>query len=204
VNESTTAYAGPYPRTRSYVDQLPDGLGSFPDCTGKASIIRKVYEHARLPLAGLPDPVQKLIDSPPPPSVRIPQVQVLAAIVAMVEARGLRGEAEREWVVGAATALFSSPMYRILMWAASPRMVFKSANVRWSAFFRGTALRSDVGANTGTIALDAPPRMFNRDLAGIFTSVIDAAVNYTRSDDLRAELSLNRFGDGAIEYVGHW
>ena len=75
------------PRLGAYLAQLPAGLDSHPECTAKASVVRKVYEFARdNPLVGLPEPLQRLLDEPLPSSTWVPQAQVLAAIVAMVEA----------------------------------------------------------------------------------------------------------------------
>ena len=65
-------------------------------------------------------------------------------------------------------------------------MVFKSANVRWSAFFRGTELRSRVGNREARLQLVAPPRMFNEDLAQIFVTVIAAAAAQSRGPNAEA------------------
>jgi hypothetical protein len=52
-----------FPRLEAYLEQLPEGLDSFPECRAKASIHRKVYEHSGLPLVGLPPRLQDLIDN---------------------------------------------------------------------------------------------------------------------------------------------
>ena len=193
------------PRLGAYLAQLPAGLDSHPECTAKASVVRKVYEFARdNPLVGLPEPLQRLLDEPLPSSTWVPQAQVLAAIVAMVEARCFDPETEREWVRRAATHLFASSMYRILMWAATPRMVFKSAQIRWSAFFRGTRLESEVFERSARVRLISPDGLFNPDLQTIFAEVMYAAVNYTRDDASAASLVLLEEDPERIEYLGTW
>lgn len=195
---------GPYPRLASYLAQLPAGLESFPDCTGKASIYRKVYEFAAEPLTGLPPQLQALIDEPKPPSVRLHQCQTLALVVALVESRRLSPKEESAWIRSAATHLFSSQMYKILMWAASPAIVFRTSNVRWTAFFSGTSLTPEVNGRSAVLRLNAPRFMFNEDLARIFVDVIWAAVNYTRDEAGSASLTLGRHDARGTEYHGAW
>jgi len=90
------------------------------------------------------------------------------------------------------------------MWAVSPRMVFKSANMRWSAFFRGSKLSSEVGEREARVRLHAPRGLFHLDLATIFTDVIHAAVNYTRDEAGSATVELARVEPSGIEYRGRW
>jgi hypothetical protein len=193
-----------FPRVEAYIRQLPEGLDSFPDCRAKASIHRKVYEYSGLCLAGLPPRLQDLLDNPPPPSSQINQCQTLAMIVAMVEARELPPAEESLWIREAATHLFASPIYKILMWAATPRMVFKTANLRWSAFFRGTSIACEVGAREALVRLQTPTRLFNEDLARIFIDVLHAAVNYTKDASASARIEFLRFTTEGLEYAGRW
>jgi hypothetical protein len=193
-----------FPRLEAYLDQLPHGLDSFPECRAKASIHRKVYEYSGLPLVGLPPRLQGLIDNPPPASSQINQCQTLAMIVAMVEARRLPPTDESLWIREAATHLFASPMYKILMWAATPRMVFKTANLRWNAFFRGTSIESDVGEREALLRLKVPRHLFHEDLARIFVDVIHATVNYTKESSASASIEFLRFTPEGLEYAGRW
>lgn len=191
-------------RVQRYVDHLPQGLASFPSCEAKASVLLKVKEYAARPLSGLPRPLQDLFDRPPPPSSWVSQCQTLALIVAMVEARGLPRAEESLWIRSAATHLFSSRMYQVLMRAATPGMVFRSANLRWSAFFRGTSLSSVVLTKQATVSLHAPEGLFNEDLAGIFVDVIHAAVNYTRDESAAAVITLAQHDRSTTRYQGSW
>lgn len=204
ASEHTSYDVSKLRRLDAYIAQLPEGLDSFPECLAKASVVRKVYEFSELPLTGLPEPLQAVLDNPPPSSAWLPQVHVLALVVAMVEARELPPAREAAWIRDAATHLFASPMYRILMWAATPRLVFKSANVRWSAFFKGSHLSSDVEEHSAVVQLHAPRALFHEDLAKIFEHVIYAAVNYTKDDAAAAGLRLSRFDAEQHAYDGYW
>ena len=192
-------------RVYEYIEQLPSGLRSYPECAAKASVVRKVYDFAEQELVELPKELQEVLDEPPPPTSWIPQTVTLALILAIVEARRLTASAESLWIRDAATHLFASPMYRILMQAASPRMVFKTAHLRWGAFFRGTELSSTVEDRVAELTLSGPPGLFNRDLAEIFEDVIFAAVHYTREHSPSTDLTLlGQAPNGAVYYRGQW
>ena len=194
----------PSHRVDAYLAQLPDGLDSFSECLAKASIHRKVHEFSGKALHGLTPRLQSLLDAPPPPSTRINQCEALALILAIVESQGLDPPAEKLWIRRAAKHLFESKMYQLLMWAASPSLVVKSANIRWSAFFVGTELRSTVIGREGVVTLVAPWRMFTRDLAEVFVHVMFSALNGNRDEADSASISLERFDRDAITYRVRW
>ncbi len=195
-----------YPRASAYVRQLPAGLDSYPRATAKGSIVASVQRHAGEQLHGLPGPLQARVDHPDKATSWIPACHSLALVVAIVESRGLDRAAEAKWVRGAATSLFSSSLYRILMWAASPRLIMKQANVRWSAFFQGCALRSALRDRDSAcdLFLEAPVGLFNEDLAMIFTDVLGAAVDHTEDRTASTTIELVAYRAGAVHYVGRW
>lgn len=191
-----------YARLGRYIAQLPEGLASFPECEAKASVHRRVVDYSGLALTGLPPELQRLIDEPPTHSTWIPQCQSLALLLATLDAVNLDQEAEVKWIRKASTHVFSSPMYRILMWAATPRTLFKGAHMRWSAFFRGSNLEAEVGDGQAYITLCSPEALFTRDLAGVFENVLAAATNFTEEGD--GSLALDEYVPGAIRYRGAW
>ncbi|MEM6293543.1 MAG: hypothetical protein AAGA54_19880 [Myxococcota bacterium] len=191
-----------FERLRAYLAQLPAGLDSFPECQAKASVHRRVLAYSKAPLLGLPEPLQTLVDDPPPANTWIPQCQALALIVAAVEAQQVDGPAENAWIQAAAGHVFNSPMYRILMWAATPRLLFKGAHLRWSAFFRGSTLSATVDGSSAEIVLDCPHQLFTVDLARIFEHVLCAAAHFT--EDGEGTIALELFRPGSLLYRGTW
>ena len=191
-----------HPRLARYLAQLPEGLGSFPDSGMKASVFRSVLDFSEAVLTGLPPTLQSLVDDAPPSTSWIPQCQGLALVIASVEAQQLQGEAEGAWVRSASARLFESPMYRFLMRVVTPALLYKGAQMRWSAFFRGSELVSVLGDRTAEITLVCPASLFTHDLAIIFTDVLRAATNLTQ--ERTGSLDLETFTPGAIRYRGTW
>jgi hypothetical protein len=194
-----------YPRVAAYIDQLPDGLDSHPACQAKVSIHRVVYTFAQRPLHGLPPVLQAHLDDSVPAEKWIPQCHTLALIIAIVEARQLAPEDEAKWIRSAASLLFSTPMYKLLMWAISPRLMIKGADIRWSAFFRGSSLRSTLfGEREAELELHAPVGLFDETLACIFTDVLRSALTYAEYDSSTAQLDFVEFEPGCIRYAASW
>ena len=192
------------PRTAQYLDSLPEGLESFSDARAKASIYRTVYKHGGDAVRGLPEALQARLDNPESSSAWIPASDTLALIIALVESQGLEGEEESRFIRDAARALFATPMYRILMWAATPRLLFKGAGLRWSAFFRGCKLVSTVRERDADVFLEAPPGLFTNDLAKIFEDVLRSAVKFTEEESTGARIDLVHFSPSRIHYLGAW
>ena len=191
-------------RLAAYLEQLPEGLDSYPHCRAKASIHRTVYDFAGAPSLMLPPALQSLLDEPPPVSAWIPQCHSLALVVAIVEAQDLPLHDEVLWIREASSRLFGTPMYRLLMRAATRRMVVKSAKHRWAAFFRGSALSSEVERSSAALRLAAPRGMFNLDLAEIFTQVIHAAINFARDADDATAVVLRGTDGESIDFGVCW
>lgn len=198
-----TVDSGRYPRTCAYLEQLPDGLDSFPTCLAKTAIHRAVYAHSDCTITGLPTVLQAYLDRPP--TLRwMPQCHTLALILAIVESQRLEPGSEGPWIQSAAGLLFSTPMYKILMWAVSPRLLLRGADVRWSAFFRGSSLLSAVGAQEAELDLVAPPGLYDESLARIFTDVLRSALGCAEYDADNVRLEFVRFESGRIRYHAQW
>lgn len=203
MSEATTVAAQPsFVRLHRYIGQLSDGLDSYPESRAKASVHRRVLELSAPSLTGLPPVLQALVDEPPPANTWIPQCHALALFLAAIEVQQSDPQGEHAWTQRAAAHVFDSPMYRILMWAATPRLLFKGANLRWSAFFKGSALEAVLGERTAEIILSCPETLFNQDLAEVFEDVLKAAAAFT--EEGRGSIELELYRPGEIVYRARW
>jgi hypothetical protein len=70
---------------RSYLERLPLGVDSHPECEVKASVLRDVLATRSLGdvLDALPVPVRELVTDPPPINAWIREVHALVAMLAI-------------------------------------------------------------------------------------------------------------------------
>jgi hypothetical protein len=132
------------PSITSYLDRLPAGIASYPECLVKASVFRNALEVKPLgPEVALPPEVRALVDHPPPVSVWIPEVQFNVITLAVRDAHF--GEDDRDgylgWVLDQNRKLLGTPLYRALFLLVSPERLLHGLEKRWGTFRRGTVLR---------------------------------------------------------------
>lgn len=121
-----------------YVESLPAGLESYPECQVKGSVLRglSMGSPCPFPRAILPPPLLALLDAPPLPSDWIPEVPFLALMVA--HESQLSSGAQEQWAYDRNRRLLRSPLYSVLFRVAGPARVFTGMTTRWGAFRRGT------------------------------------------------------------------
>ena len=75
----------PFPSVRAYLERLPFGIDSHPECEVKASVLRDALASRALDsdLDALPAPVRELVRSLPPVSAWIREVHALVAMLAI-------------------------------------------------------------------------------------------------------------------------
>jgi hypothetical protein len=136
----------PFPSVSAYLERLPFGIDSHPECEVKASVLRDALASRALDsdLDALPAPVRELVRSLPPVSAWVREVHVLVVILAIRDryfAPGPAGLEEYErWTRQRNRALLTRPLYRALFLVVSPERLIEGMQRRWSHFRRGTRI----------------------------------------------------------------
>lgn len=162
-----------------YIQALPDGLASYPQCQQKGSILRSVFDGVDTgPLVDvLPRELAQLLRTPPPASEWVQEAAATA--IYMAGADVLWGD---EVFVSNAYknnyALLDSTMYRILFRLVGARRLLSKSGSNWALFHRGTslALRSfdDVG-RCAMVELESPVNHLPALLAEGYGTALRAA-----------------------------
>lgn len=176
-----------FPTVASYLERLPRGVASYPECSVKASVFRDALESRALSaedLSGLPHEVAELVERPPPVVTWIPDVQCLVILTAIRDRHFPSGQAGLEaysnWMYERNRRLLTRPLYRALFLLVSPERLLRGVDRRWGAFRRGTSL-SLVAQGTGWAELLArhPPHLFNESthygICGAFRAATEAS-----------------------------
>lgn len=148
-----------FPTVARYLERVPGGLAAYPQCQGKASLLRSVLEDfptQRLS-SGLPPTLAELVRHPPPPGHWIPEVHFRAVMRAVLDE--FFGDPAKfvAWTYSAQQRVLGGPLYRMLFVLVSPERVIRSAHSRWASFHRGSKIDFEVFSGHGIVTLIHPP-----------------------------------------------
>lgn len=189
-----------------YLEALPHGLDSHPQCLIKGVIARMITD--RLPrsraLEELPEPLRRLVEYPPLPTEWVPEVHASALILYSVQAVYGSVDAFVRRAYEDNVALLDSVAYKILFRFIGPRRLIERAPARWALFHRGTELTVLDGraSNSVLIQLRTPPKHVPAVMARTHASSYRAALESAGAKNVRVDFE---FKDaGTIEYRGRW
>lgn len=136
-----------FPTTARYLERLPAGLRSHPQCLVKASVLRDVLDARPLSLedmSALPEEVHDLAKAPPPVSAWVSEVHSIVLMLAIRDRHFAAGEAGHEayeqWTYERNRRLLARPLYRAVFLLLSPERLLRGAERRWGVFRRGSTL----------------------------------------------------------------
>ncbi len=190
-----------------YLDALPDGLDSYPQCLIKGVIARMVIE--RLPrnraLSELPQPLRHLVEFAPLPTEWAPEVHTTALILYSVQTvyGSIDSFVRRAYEDN--VALLDSMTYRLLFRLVGPRRLIEHAPSRWAVFHRGSELvvtERARSSNRVVLQLRTPPKLFPPVLAHTHSSSFRAALECAGAKNVRIEFTQK--DSSTIEYRGWW
>ncbi len=174
---------GRFPALRAYVEGLPSGIDSHPQCQAKASMCRTVLDAKPLPAEvakQLPPPLTKLVEHPPPVSSWIPETHSRAVLLAIYDHHFGDPGAFDAWAYESQRKLFEGPLYAVAMRVISARMLAKAMPLRWRMFHRGTdAQVVELGDHHCRVRFEFPQGIYDAiSLIGL-TSGLRAALDGT-------------------------
>jgi hypothetical protein len=194
------------PSITSYLERLPAGVRSYPECLVKASVFRNALAVKPLgPEVALPEEVRALVDHPPPVSVWIPEVQFNVIILALRDAHfgadDLAGYLA--WALDQNRRLLGTPLYRALFLLVSPERLLVGLEKRWGTFRRGTELRvhrQDPGEVE--LRLATPPFLHTALAAQSMATALHAAIE--RAGAKRAQVTGDVLSSTEVAYKLSW
>ena len=166
-----------------YLDSLPAGVASHPECQMKGAVIRAYFDS--LPAISappeLPAEAIALLEQPPAPSAWVPEV--VCHVLMLLAAHDLfeTEDAYLDHVLRTNRALFESLTYRVLFSLVRPKTTLAQASARWGLFHAGTTLEpvGKIRRGSGDLVLRAPPDhcplVLAKGYAASFRAVVEAA-----------------------------
>lgn len=194
-----------YPRFAAYVDGLPQGLDSHPECITKASLalmlVRGIPQPPPSPQE-VPDPLRRYL-SAPPSGMWVPEVEAMALSLLVADHYRMTDRQHREWIKARNRGFFSSLMYRAVMSFLSPQSLMTKATARWAAVHRGSTFTVKfVGPRDVDGILTFPHRLFPKIALEQLTAVFAAALENSNAHN--TEVVLAEATDTRGVFHGRW
>lgn len=150
------------PHLRAYLERLPEGIASYPECRAKASLYRGMTDGLGVDTTGLPPEIVDLIDQPRPVTDWIPEVHSHAILLAQFDQHFEDVEVFAAHCYAYQHKMWSSKLYAFMMRFVSPPRLIATTSQRWSQFHRGSSLvatRTD--ENNAEVVLTTPPWIYD-------------------------------------------
>jgi len=196
---------GAYRRVHAYLQALPQGVASYPECRAKASACREALAWRPLPkgLAELPPELGEMIEAPPPVNAWIPEARSMALALTIADHHGLSDREFVTMIYELSRAVLSSPTYRYLMAAEDLGAMLKHAHVRFSAMHQGIGLKADELDEHGcAFQMSFPPRLYDELLLKAYAATFKAGLDMTGR--MGIEVELTGFGETAAQFAARW
>lgn len=182
-----------FPELVRYLAALPSGIDSYPDCRAKASLYRSVADASPIREAdrdALPKPLLRLLTHPVPISSWIPEVHSHALMLAIYDRCFSSVEEFTEFTYQRQRNLFGGRVYSIALHIVTPKMLVKTAAIRFGMFHRGTDfVVSELEATGAMVNVTCPP--------GVYDDISRIAL----CEGLRAALDLCMGGGASVKVV---
>jgi hypothetical protein len=155
-----------FPRATEYLQALPQGIDSYPDCQVRSDAFEQLRigypDLAKAP--GLPGVVAHFL-SGGYSSDWLPEVAGNTLLLMLRDSQLQSDEQFRIWACDDSFKIFRRPLYKALMFILSPALVVMGAAKRWGAFHKGSELyappiRQADGVSTVIADLSYPSNLF--------------------------------------------
>lgn len=176
-----------FPSLTEYIDKLPNGLDSYPECEQKGSVLRALLSMwPELPTLApdLPPVLGRLVTEPPPPNLWVPECHGMALWALSCDVVCNNEVAKYiEFSRKGNRALLSNPIYRIIFGVLGARLTVRAIATAWSTFHRGMNIEVELSARGGTFSLNYPSQLLSEPHAhGYSTAFVEALIIAGYSD----------------------
>jgi hypothetical protein len=193
-----------YPSLARYLDALPDGLASYPECKTRGTLVSSaVFGHVASSFPrGLPAPLRALIVAPPLPGAWVPAVHSDAVFFAICDRHHPTGDEVLAWTRERTLRTAQSKMYRALTRIVGPGMLLRMVGHTHAMFQRGTEMTATSIPGGMKLVLSHPPYLHCglNHLANV--AMIEALIGLATTSQAQVEMPTS--APTYAEYLARW
>lgn len=194
-----------FPGLSAYLDALPAGLASYPECQSKGALVRSALDEVDLSahLGALPEPVAAVVDARPALTEWVSAVVTDAVFHAVCDLRFPTEEAVMTWTYERTRRVAKSQAYRHFLAVAGPGFFLRVATRTHSFFQRGTEMAVELlEPNRSIVAMHHPPHLHSRLNQLTNVALLRAVVDMTGG--LRTRSEMIEHGPTGARYECRW
>lgn len=190
------------PALRAYLDRLPEGLDSYPECRAKASLYRSILETLPIDDTRLPEALRDLLRRPRPVTDWIPEVHSHAVLISQYDQHFRDLPSFVRHCYAAQRELWASKIYAFMMRFVSPVRLLASASQRWGQFHRGSELVAErSGERAAILRLTVPPHIYDEVALVGLTEGLRAVID---SSGTRSEFAMVESDATGARWAVRW
>lgn len=129
-----------FARARAYLESLPAGAGSLPQCRAKHALLPIAFAESRVQPEELADLGLSAFLDGALVGAWIPEVVYVALSIGIADVRGYDDEEMRAFWKRCTSRLIEHPLYAAAFRYLSPRMVVMALGATWSRFHEGSTV----------------------------------------------------------------
>jgi hypothetical protein len=177
-----------FPNATAYINALPAGLDSYPDCAVKADVHEDlVTEFTGLKNYDLPEIMKQYVNGQFH-SEWLPEPAGNALLLVVRDAFFTSNEAFLDWATEKTISLFNKPVYRLMMHVFSTSLIVMGAAKRWKNFHQGSSLnvmpvKKIEGRYKTAATLTYPPHLFSGLIVPQVANVYLAVLKTNNAED---------------------
>ncbi len=177
-----------FPSQQAYLATLPSGLDSFPAHRAKASLVRtalSLYTFSDEQRDALPGRLRQMVEEPPTSNRWVFEVEYTALCLGPCDAhRWSDPEFSRFWY-DLTKALMANALYAGLLGFLTPKLLLRTAALRWASFHKGVELSTRAAPGGLYLELGFPegliPRVCTQAYAQVFQATVDFSASRTQT-----------------------
>ncbi len=191
---------------KRYLESLPDGARSYPQCEVKASVLRNFFKGVNTSVLrdALPPVLAAFLEHPSPPNTWISETQTSAIYMASADTV-FSSTTFLEHAYQTNYSLLDSNMYRVLFRLGGVRRILAKFGDNWAMFHRGTSatlLRLDESGKGGRLRLQTPPNLIPLLLASAYGTGFRAALEIAGERDVSC--AVTSYESDQVIYTLKW
>ena len=180
------------PSAQRYLEQLPQGLASYPECQVKGAVFNgMITELTDAHIASLPDEVRAVAESGLLATGWLPEAYYGVVVATARDVRyGGSSQAHHRGSVERNLQMFHSKMYYRLMKVLSLETLVRRSPSLWEHFHRGTVIELRwLEGRRGELEVRFPPGLFLEEQVLVISGAIQASLMFNGAADARMEIT---------------